>query len=350
MQKPQVLIVGDQAASVGSICGILDPYFSVQSGLLGEARAPSDEMQGLVVVADVRDQNNISALKDLSGSFKGHFRVFVLDRPTRLSIVQAYALGATHVLTAPAKAAKLLAILSNSSIGPDKGADASATNQAAFAAASSIAAVFKAVTEGTPFDLTETIAVGQQITEAIRSEGLSSWLATVRDHHEGTYQHCLLVTGIAVDFSVHLGLGRHDINRLVMAAMFHDIGKAKIPLAVLDKPSKLDAEERALIESHPIIGFEYLKDVPGISDEVLDAVRHHHEYLDGSGYPDKLSGDLVNDIVRILTICDIFGALIERRTYKPTMPRSEAYEILKGMSGKLEKPLVEAFREVALVR
>jgi len=93
-----------------------------------------------------------------------------------------------------------------------------------------------------------------------------------------------------------------------------------------------------------------LKGDSGISPEILDAVRHHHEYLDGSGYPDALGAQTISDIVRVLTISDIFAALIEHRTYKPTMPREKAYQILLGMQGKLEAPLVHAFREVALGR
>jgi HD-GYP domain-containing protein (c-di-GMP phosphodiesterase class II) len=93
-----------------------------------------------------------------------------------------------------------------------------------------------------------------------------------------------------------------------------------------------------------------LKGSAGISPEILDAVRHHHEYLDGSGYPDALCAASISDIVRILTISDIFAALIEHRTYKPTMPREQAYEIIRSMEGKLEKPLVAAFRDVALNR
>jgi HD-GYP domain-containing protein (c-di-GMP phosphodiesterase class II) len=112
--------------------------------------------------------------------------------------------------------------------------------------------------------------------------------ATVRRHHEGTYQDYLLVMGAAVDFGLSLGLAQMDVERLYSAAMFHDIGKAKIPLAVLDKPGKLDPHERALIETHPAAGYDILKQTSGISPEILDAVRHHHEYLDGSGYPDAL--------------------------------------------------------------
>ncbi len=145
-------------------------------------------------------------------------------------------------------------------------------------------------------------------------------------------------------------MAKADIERLYSAAMFHDIGKARIPLAVLDKPGRLDPGERALIETHPAAGYEVLKGNAGISPEILDAVRHHHEFLDGSGYPDALCAQDIKDIVRILTISDIFAALIEHRTYKPTMPREKAYEILLGMQGKLERSLVEAFREVALSR
>jgi HD-GYP domain-containing protein (c-di-GMP phosphodiesterase class II) len=132
--------------------------------------------------------------------------------------------------------------------------------------------------------------------------------------------------------------------------MFHDIGKARIPLAILDKPGRLDPGERAMIETHPAAGYDFLKGHDRISPEILDAVRHHHEFLDGSGYPDALCAESIGDIVRILTISDIFAALIEHRHYKPTMPRADAYNILSGMSGKLEKALVASFKQVALTR
>ena len=90
--------------------------------------------------------------------------------------------------------------------------------------------------------------------------------------------------------------------------------------------------------------------MPAITPEILDAVRHHHEYLDGSGYPDALCAADIADIVRILTISDIFSALIEYGPYKPTMPREQAYEIIRSMEGKLEKALVVAFKDVALHR
>ena len=88
-----------------------------------------------------------------------------------------------------------------------------------------------------------------------------------------------------------------------------------------------------------------MKGVLGISPEILDGVRHHHEYLDGSGYPDGLSGSQISDLVTSPTISDIFAALVESRPYRPPMARQDAYQILCGMEGKLEGPLIKAFRE-----
>jgi HD-GYP domain-containing protein (c-di-GMP phosphodiesterase class II) len=154
---------------------------------------------------------------------------------------------------------------------------------------------------------------------------------------------------VAVGFALNIGFSSSDVKRLGIAATLHDIGKAKIPLSILDKPDRLDPGEEEIMRRHPVIGYELLKDIPDISPEILDGVRHHHEYLDGSGYPDGLSAPEISDLVRLLTISDIFAALIESRPYRPPMARQKAYEILGGMGGKLERPLVRAFKNVALV-
>ena len=278
-------------------------------------------------------------------------RIFLIDQKARLFVVQAYALGATQVLVNPVSQADLLGALADSSHS-----EAAAIQplynaaEAAKVGAATIASMFCAVLGGKPVDVGGAKSAGGQIADNVAEDGLSSWLDTVRRHHEGTYQHCLLVTGIAVDFGLSLGLAKPDLERLYSAAIFHDIGKATIPLAVLDKPARLDAKERALVETHPAAGYEVLKGKAGISPEILDAVRHHHEYLDGSGYPDALCAASISDLVRILTISDIFAALIEDRRYKPALSREQAYEIIQSMQGKLEKALVAAFRDVALKR
>jgi HD-GYP domain-containing protein (c-di-GMP phosphodiesterase class II) len=153
---------------------------------------------------------------------------------------------------------------------------------------------------------------------------------------------------VAVGFALSIKFSNADVKRLGLAATLHDVGKARIPLAILDKPGRLDPDEEEIMKRHPIIGYELLKALPGISPETLDGVRHHHEFLDGSGYPDALTAPEISDLVRLLTISDIFAALIEARPYRPPMSRQDAYNILCAMDGKLERSLVKAFQSVAL--
>jgi HD-GYP domain-containing protein (c-di-GMP phosphodiesterase class II) len=347
-----VHVLGETRAKLSAACGMLESADAVSSELLGGASVRGDAIDAVVISADLRIFENISAVKAVRGKIKGvSKRVFLIDQNTRLAIVQAYALGATHVLTPPVNKLQLLKTLAEVESPPiSPGEAASIGQEAASAGAASIASMFSAVISGAPVDVAGAKHAGSKIANSIAEDGLSNWLSTVRRHHEGTYQHCLLVTGLAADFGLSLGMAKADVERLYSAAMFNDIGKAKIPLAILDKPGRLDEQERALIETHPGAGYEVLKGTAGMSVEILDAVRHHHEYLDGSGYPDGLCAESIADIVRILTISDIFAALIETRTYKPTIPREKAYEILLDMKGKLERSLVEAFREVALKR
>src|ERR1700738_4813622 len=347
-----VHVVADTVVKLSALRAMLEQHYTVTFELLGGAGIRCSESGALVVAADLRTVENIAALKEVLGRLS-HIRkrIFLINQNTRLFIVQAYALGATRVLINPVNQANLFAELAGSSHSETTSIEAlHGTHQAANLGATTIASMFSSVLSGKPIDVGSAKGAGSGIADNIAEDGLSSWLETVRRHHEGTYQHCLLVTGIAVDFGLSLGLAKPDIERLYSAAMFHDIGKAKIPLAILDKPGRLDAQERALIETHPAAGHEVLQGNAAISPEVLDAVRHHHEYLDGSGYPDALCASSISDIVRILTISDIFAALIECRRYKPTMPREQAYEIIQSMQGKLERPLVAAFKDVALNR
>jgi putative nucleotidyltransferase with HDIG domain len=347
-----VHVIADNASKASALRTMLEQRYVVTSEMLASASIKRSGIEAVVVAADVAGADNISALKAVSAKLaRIPRRIFLIEGNGRLSIVQAYALGATYVLTSPVNPAQLLAKVAPVEVPLVPSVEAAQGSlEAASAGAASIAAMFSAVMNGTAIDVAEAKAAGSKITGNVAENGLSDWLTTVRRHHEGTFQHCLLVTGVAVDFGLSIGLGKVDLERVCSAAMFHDIGKAKIPLAILDKPGRLDDHERALIQMHPVTGFDVLKENSAISPEILDAVRHHHEFLDGSGYPDALCAESISDIVRVLTISDIFAALIEHRTYKPTMPREKAYEILRGMHGKLEKPLVDAFRDVALNR
>jgi putative nucleotidyltransferase with HDIG domain len=345
-----VHIVADCQERISELRLLFGLQYCVTSSLLDSGDNAPELCDATIIAADLRAEDNIAALKKLSAKPKiVRRRIFIIDQKARLLAARAYALGATHAFFSPVNQGTLLAALAENKKSTEvSGNLARGPREAASGGAATLASMFSAVLSGEQVDVADAKNAAREIAESVAEDGFSNWLDTVRRHHEGTYQHCLLVTGTAVAFGLNLGLAKADIERLYSAAMFHDIGKAKIPIAVLDKPGRLDDEERAIIETHPAAGYDVLKGTRGISLEILDAVRHHHEYLDGSGYPDALCAANISDIVRILTISDIFAALIEDRRYRASMPREQAYEILRGMRGKLESPLVTAFKEVAL--
>ena len=196
--------------------------------------------------------------------------------------------------------------------------------------------------------------------KAIKHSSLREWLTVVGCHHTGSYRHCLFVTGFAVAFAHHLGMREDDQRRLTRAALLHDVGKAFVPVAILDKQGQLtEAETRdyalettseaevAEIRSHPRRGYDALAAQGGFPPEMLDVVLHHHELLDGSGYPEGLSGEAISDIVRLTTIVDIYAALVETRAYRLPFTHAKAFSIMEGMGGKLDQQLLQAFRPVA---
>lgn len=267
--------------------------------------------------------------------------VCLLHEDTPRARTQALALGAMHLL--PANTAPALLAEAFRPLGNDAAASAPA---AAVARADEVLTRILALgREG--IVLPETVSEGAALIEgALRRTDLRAWLDVVRRYDDTTHQHCLLVAGLAAGFGIRLGMRPEDLRRLTEAALLHDIGKSLVPHEVLSKPSRLEAAELASMRAHPVLGYEMLRG-QGYSGEMLAVARSHHEMLDGSGYPDGLRGAEVPDLVRLVTVCDIFAALVERRPYKAPMAGSEANAILQGMGEKLDQDLVRAFAPVA---
>lgn len=341
-----VYFVTDEPTKLPAVRAMLEPQHAVLPWVLGSDGTGIRSPGVLMVDIDLRQGARVDqlkfVLKDLSEIPE---KLFVVHNLSRSLVAQAYALGATAVISRPKEAVLKVAEIEQAET---KAEDGAAETPPADEGVAAFASMFSNVRNGRPLKLVDAQQATSKIITRVGQDGLSTWLDEVRRYHEGTFQHCLLVTGIAVAFGLDVGFSGGDVSRLGMAATLHDIGKARIPLEILDKPGRLEPDEEAIIKRHPSIGYDLLKDVRGISPEILDGVRHHHEYLDGSGYPDGLSGSQISDLVRLLTISDIFAALVEARPYKPPMARQDAYQILCGMEGKLEGALVRAFRKVAL--
>jgi putative nucleotidyltransferase with HDIG domain len=341
-----VCYLTDEPGKIPAIRAALEPRYQIIAHVLGQE--PVFAPSGILMVdADLRQAARVEKIKNVLDELPMiSEKLFVVHRHLHHLIAQAYALGATRVVhnakEAVSRLARVEATMRASQTAAERVPDRLADSSAA------LASMFSAVGRGQAINPADAETVTSQIIASINQYGLSGWLDNVRKHHEGTFQHCLLVTGIAVAFAVDIKFAAQDVKRLGMAATLHDIGKARIPLPILDKPGRLDPKEEEIMRQHPAIGYDLLKDIPGISPETLDAVRHHHEYLDGSGYPDALTASQIPDIVRLLTISDIFAALIESRPYRLPMPRENAYKVLCDMGSKLEVALVREFRRSAL--
>ena len=340
-----VHFVTDEPSKVAAIRAMLEPRFSVAPQLLGDANTSASSDGVLMVDADLRQMVCVEQIRLVLRKLNGiSEKLFVVRNQVRCMVEQAYALGATEVISRPKEVLGKLAQI----IEKTAQTDAAVAGPEITDGEAAFASMFLAARNGKPLNIADAERATSGIISSIVQKQLSPWLDDVRRYHQGTFQHCLLVTGVAVGFAMDIGFDTADVKRLGVAATLHDIGKARIPLSILDKPGRLDPAEEEIMRRHPVIGYDLLKDISGISAEILDGVRHHHEYLDGSGYPDGLKASQISDLVRLLTISDIFAALIESRPYRPAMPRPEAYKILCGMDGRLERSLVKAFGNVAL--
>jgi putative nucleotidyltransferase with HDIG domain len=342
-----VHFVTDKPTKIPVIRTMLEPRYRVIPCLLGQTDAEIGPSGVLMVDVDLRQSVCVEQIKSILQNLRRiRERLFIVQTHIRQMVAQAYALGATAVVSRPREIIAKLArieVAERAALEGLTGVLPEITDGAA-----ALAAIFSAAHGDGPINVSDAERATSQIIGGVAKVGLGAWLDDVRRHHEGTFQHCLLVTGVAVGFAMEMGFVDWDVKRLGLAATLHDIGKARIPLSILEKPGSLDATESEIMRRHPAIGYDLLAGVSGINPEILEGVRHHHEYLDGSGYPDGLKAAQISDLVRLLTISDIFAALIEARPYRPAMPRATAYKILCGMDGKLEVSLLKAFRKVAL--
>jgi putative two-component system response regulator len=162
--------------------------------------------------------------------------------------------------------------------------------------------------------------------------------------HEQTARHSLRVAEISTQIGTALRLDDNRIFVLRMGSLLHDIGKLAVPLEVLDKPGRLTPEEYRRIQEHTLTGtsilgaFDY-----SLIGSVQDVVRHHHERLDGSGYPDGLQGGEITLLARVVAVADVYDALTSTRAYRHRMTHTEAMEVLhtEAAAGKLDQRLVD---------
>jgi len=172
--------------------------------------------------------------------------------------------------------------------------------------------------------------------------------AYTHGHSERVRDYCMLAAR-------KLGLSEHDIGTLWRGAALHDIGKIGVLDAVLNKVARLTDEEYAMIQRHPQVGYEVLAPVPLLTADHLALVRSHHERIDGTGYPDGVSGDNVSDLARIIGVADAYDAMSSDRAYRQAMPPEKIIAEIERCSGsqfdaRIAKLFIEAIQNGELAK
>ena len=144
------------------------------------------------------------------------------------------------------------------------------------------------------------------------------YLKLVKEIHYDTYLHSLRVAMLAYNIGEIIELTSHELERLFLSALLHDIGKTKLARSILDKPGKLGAEEWGEIKKHPFYGIEILRhDHQLLSNDVIEGVYSHHEFFNGEGYPLGLRGEGIIVYARVIAIADALDAMTTKRVYRP---------------------------------
>src|SRR5438552_5996733 len=320
--KRRLLLVSDRSDQSSELANILQSVGEVESITTADIpESPARQVSGIVVDINLRSAESVQRVRNrLRGDAYSQMpRLFVLADALHHASMQAWALGATDTISRPLEPAAILQRI-RAAFPDSQSYDATDRGKTLNSGVEAAHAIFVKMFEKLPAGGTLTFAEVQQaearILKAIKHSSLREWLTAVGCHHADSYRHCLFVTGYAVAFAQHLGMREDDQRRLARAALLHDVGKAFIPVAILDKPGPLTLDEMEEMRQHPRRGFEALATQGGFPAEMLDVVLHHHELLDGTGYPDGLSGKEISDIVRLTTIVDIYAALVEKRAYR----------------------------------
>jgi HD-GYP domain-containing protein (c-di-GMP phosphodiesterase class II) len=207
-----------------------------------------------------------------------------------------------------------------------------------------VVAMFHEARMGRTVDAESCLPLVEDITRSVwRNPDALVSLARLKTQDNYSYMHSVAVCALMVALGRTLGLDEAACRAAGLAGLMHDVGKAVMPLEVLNKPGKLTDEEYEVIRSHPERGHALLQEGRGATPEMLDVVLHHHERVDGSGYPQRLSGDAFTPLARMGAICDVYDAITSNRPYKAGWDPAQSIARMAGWKGHFDPALFGAF-------
>lgn len=206
-------------------------------------------------------------------------------------------------------------------------------------------AFMDATRSGKPVDPEQAKGVVTELVGSItQNPHTALWLTSLKRKQKWAANHCMNVSILAIAFARHLGLPEDQIEAIGLGAMLHDVGLSRTPNSILEKPAALTPDEMQAVRKHPLDGHTVLKLTKNLPDIALDIVRHHHERVDGRGYPDGLKGDEVSTPVRIVAIADAYDSMVSERPWRvPALPQPALTALHKDSEGHFGRQLAEEF-------
>ena len=197
---------------------------------------------------------------------------------------------------------------------------------------------------GRALDAESCMPLVHEISDSvIRNPGAIVSLARLKTQDDYSYMHSVAVCALMVALGRELGFDEEQCRTAGTAGLLHDVGKALMPLDILNKPGKLTDAEFDVMRSHPVRGHELLQEARGTVPEAMDVCLHHHERFDGGGYPHKLPNDQLNQLVRMGSICDVYDAITSNRPYKMGWDPADSIGKMASWKGQFDPVIFATF-------
>lgn len=205
-------------------------------------------------------------------------------------------------------------------------------------------AMFSEARLGKAIDMEHCLPLVEEIASSVMCNS-TAFISVARLKHadEYTYMHSVAVCALMVALGRTLGMDEATCKEAGLAGFLHDIGKAFIPLEILNKPGKLTEDELKIVRRHPALGYDYLKKDPNVPEYAREVCLHHHEKMDGTGYPGQQDGSIITLFSRMAAICDVYDAITSDRPYKKGWDPAESLAQMTLWAGHFDRPMFLAF-------
>ncbi len=207
-----------------------------------------------------------------------------------------------------------------------------------------VMALFGEARMGNSVDAEQCLPLVEEIANSVsRNPSALISLARLKTKDDYTYMHSVAVCALMVSLGRQLGMNEDEMREAGMAGLLHDIGKMAMPLEILNKAGQLTDAEFQVIRSHPVRGYQILKDSGGVTPAALDVCLHHHEKVDGTGYPKRLKGDQISLLARMGAVCDVYDAITSTRPYKSAWDPAGSIQRMAQWTGHFDPVVFKAF-------